>query len=98
MDRRTLWAILLMMVIAVAPAIFLKKPVPTGKGSSPRASGAAVPSGGSPSVPSSPDTSSAARLTADTVQRTTAAPTSSRTVHVTSPLYEYGVSATGARL
>ena len=26
MDRRTVWAILLMMVIAVAPALFLKKP------------------------------------------------------------------------
>jgi YidC/Oxa1 family membrane protein insertase len=98
MDRRTLWAILLMMVIAVAPAIFLKKPAPSGKGSSPRATGTAVPSRDSPGVPSSPDTNSAARLTADTVQRAPAAPTSSRTVHVTSPLYEYGVSATGARL
>ena len=26
MDRRTVWAILLMMVIAIVPAIFLKRP------------------------------------------------------------------------
>ena len=26
MDRRTVWAILLMMVIAIAPAIFIKRP------------------------------------------------------------------------
>ncbi len=32
MDRRTVWAILLMMVIAVAPALFLKKPAaPAGR-------------------------------------------------------------------
>ena len=30
MDRRTIWAILLMMAIAVAPAIFLKKPPASG--------------------------------------------------------------------
>jgi YidC/Oxa1 family membrane protein insertase len=30
MDRRTIWAILLMMAIAVAPAIFLKKSSPSG--------------------------------------------------------------------
>jgi YidC/Oxa1 family membrane protein insertase len=100
MDRRTLWAILLMMVIAVAPAIFLKKPVPTGKGSSPHASGAAAASSSStgPSTPPSRDTSSVAHLTTDSLHRMTAASVTSRTVHVTSPLYEYGVSATGARL
>nr|MBA3497269.1 hypothetical protein [Gemmatimonadales bacterium] len=26
MDRRTVWAILLMMVIAIVPAIFIKRP------------------------------------------------------------------------
>jgi YidC/Oxa1 family membrane protein insertase len=30
MDRRTVWAILLMMVIAVAPALFMKRPAPAG--------------------------------------------------------------------
>ena len=32
MDRRTVWAILLMMVIAVAPALFLKKPAARSPG------------------------------------------------------------------
>src|SRR5829696_7121894 len=63
MDRRTVWAILLMMVIAITPAIFLKRPPPKtpGAGSTadstlPSASPAA-PSGtvgaapGSPAVP-----------------------------------------------
>ena len=31
MDRRTIWAILLMMVIAIAPAIFMKKPPVSGE-------------------------------------------------------------------
>ena len=31
MDRRTIWAILLMMVIAIAPAIFFKKPLGSGE-------------------------------------------------------------------
>ena len=37
MDRRTIWAILLMMAIAIAPAIFMKKSPASGK----RGSGAA---------------------------------------------------------
>jgi len=32
MDRRTVWAILLMMAIAIAPAIFIKKPRGSGEG------------------------------------------------------------------
>jgi hypothetical protein len=40
MDRRTIWAILLMMVIAVAPALFLKRSAPRVGGEAGR-----VPSG-----------------------------------------------------
>lgn len=39
MDRRTIWAILLMMVIAIAPAIFMKKS-PVSRAAGPRGSGA----------------------------------------------------------
>ena len=35
MDRRVLWAILLMMAIAIAPTFFLKKPVPRPPASEP---------------------------------------------------------------
>ena len=41
MDRRTIWAILLMMAIAVAPAIFMKKPAPSPGAAGQRGSGAA---------------------------------------------------------
>ena len=39
MDRRTVWAILLMMVIAIAPALLLEKPKAPAK--TPAASGPA---------------------------------------------------------
>jgi hypothetical protein len=44
MDRRTIWAILLMMAIAVAPAIFMNKPVapPQGGEAGRRGSGEAA--------------------------------------------------------
>jgi len=35
MDRRVLWAILLMMAIAIAPTFFLKKPAPRPPASEP---------------------------------------------------------------
>src|SRR5689334_20427826 len=46
MDRRTVWAILLMMLIAVVPALFLKRPAPSSsvnRAAAPR--GAGTPSG-----------------------------------------------------
>src|SRR3954466_2830695 len=98
MDRRTLWAILLMMVIAIAPAIFLKKPVPTRKGAGPRASATPAPtsSSGEPRTPPAADTTSAVGVSRDSAGRPAGGPPSTRTIHVTSPLYEYGISSTGA--
>jgi YidC/Oxa1 family membrane protein insertase len=102
MDRRTVWAILLMMVIAVAPALFLKKPAEraggpvdslsvTGPDTSPAPAGA-----GRPAVAAS-DT---ARPAADSVVAvpSSGVPAGEDTVRVTSPLYTYGVSTRGARL
>ena len=103
MDRRTVWAILLMMVIAVIPALFLKKP-------SQQDSGAAGPGGSDSAVATSPapapaaapsDTGVAGLVPArDSVPRGPAAsrPGGEDTVRVTSPLYTYGVSTRGARL
>jgi YidC/Oxa1 family membrane protein insertase len=101
MDRRTIWAILLMMAIAVAPAIFLKKP---------RVSGEAGKRGSETAVPA--DSSAAhALVRQDSVaprvpdRDTTKVVTSPRpevatddTVRVASPLYTYGISTRGARL
>ena len=108
MDRRTVWAILLMMVIAVAPALFLKKPAEQ------RASGAVGQRGGDSVAAAAPDSvatvgaadtgptppAPAPTASADTLARDPAAPPSRRadTVLVTSPLYTYGISTVGARL
>jgi YidC/Oxa1 family membrane protein insertase len=111
MDRRTVWAILLMMVIAIAPAIFMKKTVaPSVRGGTAgqRDSGA-VASGDSSrpavvdSLPSPPAVvESAGGARPDTLPRRATVPQSSSptedTVHITSPLYTYGVSTRGARL
>jgi YidC/Oxa1 family membrane protein insertase len=111
MDRRTIWAILLMMAIAVAPAIFLKKPAPSGAAGQ-RGSGAAIP-GDSPSV--SGDSLLRRRDVADSAKlpRGPAAPPravaepaappraeggTADIVRVTSPLYTYGISTRGGRL
>ena len=99
MDRRTIWAILLMMAIAVAPALFLKQPA---RGPAPQGAGDTA------TVAPTPPPSDAARA-ADSAPRVGPAPDSLRepvaaaavsedTVRVTSPLYGYGVSTRGATL
>jgi YidC/Oxa1 family membrane protein insertase len=106
MDRRTVWAILLMMVIAVAPALLLKKPA--GQ----QGSGAAGQRGSDSVAAAAPDSPATVRpadtatpppaptATADTLPRRPAAPLPrvADTVLVTSPLYTYGISTVGARL
>jgi YidC/Oxa1 family membrane protein insertase len=112
MDRRTIWAILLMMAIAIAPAILMKKNAPSGA-AGPRGSGAdtVATSPGSDSVvardrvrpdsallptrPAAPPRADSATAQLPTGQ---GAPGPADTVHVTSPLYTYGISARGGRL
>jgi len=98
MDRRTIWAILLMMVIAIAPAIFIKRtPKP--------AASAAKPAGGHPADTTRPaprPPAAQAPAPADTAAPAAPVPTATArgadTVWVTSPLYTYGVSTAGGRL
>jgi YidC/Oxa1 family membrane protein insertase len=110
MDRRTIWAILLMMAIAVAPAILMKKP-PGGGEARKRGSETAVPADSSavralvkqdsvsPRVPNRDTTKAVTspppRLPAEPLR---AAGATEDTVRVTSPLYTYGISTRGARL
>jgi YidC/Oxa1 family membrane protein insertase len=100
MDRRTIWAILLMMVIAVAPALLLKKPAP--RPAAPDADSAAVAPGVVPDSPAvARDADSAPRLqpAPEAPRDRTVAPSAAEdTVRVTSPLYTYGFSTRGARL
>jgi YidC/Oxa1 family membrane protein insertase len=100
MDRRTVWAILLMMVIAIVPAIFLKRPsapaVPApGDTSAVAGRAPAAPATPGPAVPAP------AATPVDTLGRaadTAAQHPAVSTVAVTSPLYTYGVSTQGGRL
>jgi YidC/Oxa1 family membrane protein insertase len=113
MDRRTIWAILLMMAIAVAPAIFLKKPVaPAARGgeagrqvSKPAPADSLAAPGmarrdSSGVVPANPDTAKAVSSppTRLPADAPRAAGATDRTIHVTSPLYTYTISTRGARL
>ena len=109
MDRRTIWAILLMMVIAVAPALLLKKPAP-GPGEQRAGDSLATPdpapaaAAPTPAADIAGDTADAREAGlaagADTLPRATApaGPAVEDTVRVTSPLYTYGFSTRGARL
>ncbi len=103
MDRRTVWAILLMMVIAVAPALFLKKPSQRDRGSAGQRSGdsavAAVPAP-APAVPPADTAGPPAAPAADSLSSgpTVSLPAGQDTVSVTSPLYTYGISTRGGRL
>ena len=108
MDRRTIWAILLMMAIAIAPAIFMKQQRGSGQAGK-RGSETALPADSfapssqqhdslSPAV-RKPDTADAVaspppRLPAEAPR----AEAATDTVRVTSPLYAYGISTRGGRL
>ena len=95
MDRRTVWAILLMMVIAIAPALFLKRPAkPSLAGGVDTTAPAPGPAAASPAAdPAATDT----LRPADSATSATATP-GIRTVRVASPLYTYGISTAGGRL
>jgi YidC/Oxa1 family membrane protein insertase len=100
MDRRTVWAILLMMVIAVAPALFLKRPANRPAGSADRMP---VTAGDTTSPPvERPGAAAADTARAPAATQEAAKPPADSvradTVHLTSPLYTYGISTVGARL
>ena len=89
MDRRAIWAIVLMMAIALAPALFIKQGHrPAGR----TASDSATPTPAPPPPTQAPGAAPAAPP-ADTAKAL-----AEDTVLVTSPLYTYGISTRGARL
>ena len=107
MDRRTIWAILLMMAIAIAPAIFMKKSVtPSARGgeAGKQVSQADSLADTAPSPRAARTLDSLPQLQArdsavstDSLTRLPASPLTD-TVRVTSPLYSYGISTRGGRL
>jgi len=104
MDRRTVWAILLMMVIAITPALFIKRPPRPAPGAR-SATDTTAPAPAAPSGSIAPagraGPADSLRPSADTAAADTAAAAAAtrvRIVRVTSPLYTYGISTAGGRL
>ncbi|MGH7528460.1 MAG: membrane protein insertase YidC [Gemmatimonadales bacterium] len=101
MDRRTVWAILIMMVIAIAPALLIKRPAPTGNrvgGPADSASVATPPGQALPGQAPEPGRVDSSPPPADSIAAAPAAAPSADTIRVTSPLYTYGISSVGARM
>ncbi len=94
MDRRTVWAILLMMVIAIAPAIFIKRSPSLSKSTAPPVPQSDTTSARAPSA----QPSDSGTRTVQPGPTQPAAKTATDTVRVSSPLYTYGISAVGGRL
>jgi YidC/Oxa1 family membrane protein insertase len=100
MDRRTVWAILLMMVIAIAPALLIKRSAShtvNAPGTVADSAGR-VDSAAPASAPPAATGDSAASPAGPTPAPSRPAAAAEDTVAVTSPLYTYGVSTLGARL
>ncbi len=100
MERRTIWAILLMMVIAIAPAFLIRKT------QRPAAPAAPVVTSGGPSPVAPPPADSVAATPPSRAPDTTAmAPVGAGTgaepadtVHVIAPRYSYDISTRGGQL
>ncbi len=103
MDRRTIWAILLMMAIAIAPALFMKGKPAGQRGAD---SLALRPPALAPSQARDTAAVDSAALSrrAAPLPRLDSTPVplprraAESTVRVTSPLYTYGISSRGGRL
>src|SRR5215217_981789 len=102
MDRRTIWAILLMMAIALVPAIFMKKAAGPARPAAGRDSGTARLPDNTAKGPSTGPVKSLDAPARDTAGQAPASASSAaaaeKTVRVTSPLFTYAVSTRGARL
>ncbi len=94
MDRRVIWAIVLMMLIAIGPAFFIKRPPPKPD----------TPAGARPDTTVVGD--SATRRLGDSIFGRAPTPEAmlespahpADTINVVSPLYEYGISTRGAAI
>ncbi len=94
MDRRVIWAIVLMMVIAIGPTFFIKRPPPTPAGPV-----SASPGAGRPGDTAAPRATAPAVVSTPVVGPALEAPGSpADTITVISPLYEYGISTHGGAI
>jgi len=92
MDRRFIWAMALMTLIVMAPALLLKKPTtPAGAGARPDSVTAAE-------AVARPDSTAAEAAARPSLLPSGATPAPDDTVLIHTPLATYGVSTRGARL
>jgi YidC/Oxa1 family membrane protein insertase len=100
MDRRTIWAILFMMVIAIAPAIFIKRPPKSAVPPVPQAdtSTRVSQTDTTTRVPSAQRSDSARPTVSPGPTAPAGAVRAADTVRVVSPLYTYGINTRGGRL
>jgi YidC/Oxa1 family membrane protein insertase len=100
MDRRTIWAILFMMVIAIAPAIFIKRPPKSAVPPVPQAdtSTRVSQTDTTTRVPSAQRSDSARPTVSPGPAAPAGAARAADTVRVVSPLYTYGINTRGGRL
>ncbi len=95
MDRRVLWAIALMMVIAIVPSILFKPPVPAPKPTSAAARDTALPTTPAPAPGSGPAmTQTGSGVPAPELPSAQPA----ETVVVSSPLYHYAIATRGGAI
>ncbi|MEP6571247.1 MAG: membrane protein insertase YidC [Gemmatimonadota bacterium] len=96
MDRRVIWALVLMMVIAIVPSFLLKSPVknPSVATADSLSTSTTVPSTGADSQPTAHAAPPVATVRGDSASGLRA----EDTVHVQSPLYDYAFSTRGGRL
>jgi YidC/Oxa1 family membrane protein insertase len=96
MDRRAIWAVALMMLIALAPTFFLKKPAPVGPGVADTTASEPVPA-----APVEPRADGPVQIPGAASADSAAAPPSARAaeaITVRSALYTYTISTQGGRL
>ncbi|HET8650009.1 MAG TPA: membrane protein insertase YidC [Gemmatimonadales bacterium] len=102
MDRRALWAIVLMMIVAIAPVFLLKRPAPppasADSAATQTAARGAHDTAASPPAPAAPVGPTQAAANPDSARADSIATLPQDTVLVSSDLYQFGVSTRGARL
>src|ERR671913_1028576 len=99
MDRRVIWAVALMMLIALAPTFFLKKPADRAAGGLPDTT--AVPPRPAP-VPGlradSPAAATPGVVQSDSAPLAGDRPRPAELITVRAPLYTYVISTQGGRI
>jgi len=94
MDRRVIWAIVLMMVIAIGPTFFIKRPPPRLEGPAPGRPDTVLPADSALAQPGNP----IGGLPRTSEPSLEAPGRAAETITVVSPLYAYSISTRGGAI